>query len=141
MWIESSDHINLKKALQYNGNYKHRVQGAKVEEKEKIECVINEKSLKSLNFQGFHRARDWNRTSTPVKAADFESAASTNSATRAGSFKGCNVTTFCSIVNTEFLNKFSNYLQQFFLGRRREQIMLKKALRILIMQSSRFHDI
>ena len=29
-------------------------------------------------------ARDWNRTSTPVKAADFESAASTNSATRAG---------------------------------------------------------
>ena len=29
-------------------------------------------------------ARDWNRTSTPVKAADFESAASTNSATWAG---------------------------------------------------------
>ena len=30
-------------------------------------------------------AQDWNRTSTPVKAADFESAASTNSATWAGS--------------------------------------------------------
>ncbi len=28
-------------------------------------------------------ARDRNRTDTPVKAADFESAASTNSATRA----------------------------------------------------------
>ena len=42
-----------------------------------------------------------------MKAADFESAASTNSATRAGSFKGCNVTTFCSIEKAKILNKFS----------------------------------
>ncbi len=28
-------------------------------------------------------ARDWNRTSTSLRTADFESAASTNSATRA----------------------------------------------------------
>ena len=32
-------------------------------------------------------ARDWNRTSTSLRTADFESAASTNSATRAGGFK------------------------------------------------------
>ena len=37
-------------------------------------------------------AQDWNRTSTPVKAADFESAASTNSATWAGK-AGSNITT------------------------------------------------
>ena len=36
-------------------------------------------------------AQDWNRTSTPVKAADFESAASTNSATWAKT--GGNITT------------------------------------------------
>jgi hypothetical protein len=51
-------------------------------------------------------ARDWNRTSTFLRTADFESAASTNSATRAGGFKGCNVTTFCSIVKNLVLNKF-----------------------------------
>jgi hypothetical protein len=45
-----------------------------------------------------------------VKAADFESAASTNSATRAGGFKGCNVTTFYSIVNRQFPNKFSKII-------------------------------
>ena len=31
----------------------------------------------------FFCARDWNRTSTSLRTADFESAASTNSATRA----------------------------------------------------------
>ena len=31
----------------------------------------------------FESARDWNRTSTSLRTADFESAASTNSATRA----------------------------------------------------------
>ena len=35
------------------------------------------------DFQGFLSARDWNRTSTSLRTADFESAASTNSATRA----------------------------------------------------------
>jgi hypothetical protein len=30
-----------------------------------------------------YSARDWNRTSTSLRTADFESAASTNSATRA----------------------------------------------------------
>ncbi len=39
-------------------------------------------------------AQDWNRTSTPVKAADFESAASTNSATWATCELGRNITTF-----------------------------------------------
>ena len=34
-----------------------------------------------------HRARDWNRTSTSLRTADFESAASTNSATRASGNK------------------------------------------------------
>ena len=42
-------------------------------------------------------ARDWNRTSTSLRTADFESAASTNSATRAGPApifrEGCNITT------------------------------------------------
>ena len=33
--------------------------------------------------QGLLSARDWNRTSTSLRTADFESAASTNSATRA----------------------------------------------------------
>ena len=34
-------------------------------------------------IQGLPSARDWNRTSTFLRTADFESAASTNSATRA----------------------------------------------------------
>ena len=34
-------------------------------------------------IQGLLSARDWNRTSTFLRTADFESAASTNSATRA----------------------------------------------------------
>ncbi len=34
-------------------------------------------------LQGLVSARDWNRTSTSLRTADFESAASTNSATRA----------------------------------------------------------
>lgn len=37
-------------------------------------------------------ARDWNRTSTFLRTADFESAASTNSATRASIEMGCNIT-------------------------------------------------
>src|SRR6476659_5771205 len=51
----------------------------------------------------YFQCRDWNRTSTFLRTADFESAASTNSATRAilypinRLFKGCNVTTFYSI--------------------------------------------
>ena len=42
-----------------------------------------EKEIKKLRKFGAFQcgAQDWNRTSTPVKAADFESAASTNSAT------------------------------------------------------------
>ena len=35
------------------------------------------------DLQGLLSARDWNRTSTSLRTADFESAASTNSATRA----------------------------------------------------------
>ena len=37
--------------------------------------------LQGIDIKG--GARDWNRTSTSLRTADFESAASTNSATRA----------------------------------------------------------
>jgi hypothetical protein len=68
-------------------------------------------------------ARDWNRTSTFLRTADFESAASTNSATRAGSFKGCNVTTFCSIAKAGILNKFSKIIcsNSFWAGKQIEE--------------------
>ena len=42
-------------------------------------------------------ARDRNRTDTSLRMADFESAASTNSATRAGCLMGGNITTFVLI--------------------------------------------
>lgn len=60
----------------------------------------NKKELVEIPALFIFRARDWNRTSTFLRTADFESAASTNSATRAfftlfeGVLKGCNVTTF-----------------------------------------------
>jgi hypothetical protein len=41
------------------------------------------KKEKPINSFSFFSARDWNRTSTSLRTADFESAASTNSATRA----------------------------------------------------------
>ena len=41
------------------------------------------KSMIIKEVQGLLGARDWNRTSTSLRTADFESAASTNSATRA----------------------------------------------------------
>ena len=41
----------------------------------------NKKALQIETYKAYKCAQDWNRTSTPVKAADFESAASTNSAT------------------------------------------------------------
>ena len=75
-----------------------------------------------------------------MKAADFESAASTNSATWAGSFKGCNVTTFSSIENKEFLNKFQNYLQQDFLGSTTDLMMRTRVFTNFIVQSSIFFD-
>ncbi len=46
-----------------------------------VEVGFNENPRKK-SFRGFC-ARDWNRTSTSLRTADFESAASTNSATRA----------------------------------------------------------
>ena len=48
---------------------------------------IKKKSLVNQDLQGYKRARDWNRTSTSLRTADFESAASTNSATRADGSK------------------------------------------------------
>ncbi len=41
---------------------------------------------------GLSGAQDWNRTSTSLRMADFESAASTNSATWACVRSGCNIT-------------------------------------------------
>jgi hypothetical protein len=52
----------------------------------------------------FFSARDRNRTDTPLLAADFESAASTNSATRAK--LGGNITTFQTIVECSGLYIF-----------------------------------
>ena len=50
---------------------------------ELIECLLeNKKGNLMIAFTVFC-ARDWNRTSTSLRTADFESAASTNSATRA----------------------------------------------------------
>ncbi len=39
--------------------------------------------MSEYELYGLSSARDWNRTSTFLRTADFESAASTNSATRA----------------------------------------------------------
>ena len=63
-----------------------------VERRKKYQELTHSKknSLVNQDLQGYKRARDWNRTSTSLRTADFESAASTNSATRAG---GCNITT------------------------------------------------
>ena len=61
-------------------------------------------------------AQDWNRTSTPVKAADFESAASTNSATWAFSELGAQYYNFCLNHSKYFLAESKDYLQQLFLG-------------------------
>ena len=52
-------------------------------------------------------ARDWNRTSTSLRTADFESAASTNSATRAAIESGCNIKPFPLIAYGYGLNIFS----------------------------------
>ena len=54
------------------------------------------KSMLIKEVQGLLGARDWNRTSTSLRTADFESAASTNSAIRArgrpSQFKGLTLT-------------------------------------------------
>ena len=54
---------------------------------EPVEIRINKK-MPHEKMKHFICARDWNRTSTSLRTADFESAASTNFATRAGKFSG-----------------------------------------------------
>lgn len=80
----------------------------------------NEKSLKPLLEVSFRLcAQDWNRTSTPVKAADFESAASTNSATWAGEKRVAILRHLPDLLQWQqniFFFSDSFYRQQSFLG-------------------------
>ena len=48
-----------------------------------IKCLLEIKKGNLMIALPVSCARDWNRTSTSLRTADFESAASTNSATRA----------------------------------------------------------
>ena len=60
-----------------------------IEVKVLTESPGNRKALKvaTIRALNFVRAQDWNRTSTSLRTADFESAASTNSATWAAALR------------------------------------------------------
>ena len=99
------------------------------------------KDLVNLLYKVFYIcAQDWNRTSTPVKAADFESAASTNSATWAGSVLRAAMLQHSVQLQTgcfQIILKF--YLQQFFLGRKTDRTIRSTTFIKFIQQSSFFH--
>ena len=71
------------------------------------------KELLSLNWKS--SARDWNRTSTSLRTADFESAASTNSATRA--YIGRQYYNFIAFAVQDYIIFYHAYLQQLLRGK------------------------
>jgi hypothetical protein len=83
-------------------------------------------ALRSLSLSS--RAQDWNRTSTSLRTADFESAASTNSATWAGGLQCYNIPPKSAF----HLAVFYAYLQQFFRGTSRETKNFMMLLKIFI---------
>ena len=78
--------------------------------------ISNKKTSDCLRF---FRARDWNRTSTSLRTADFESAASTNSATRAknrAAILSHSSQLLPNAIQIFFLIIILLYLQQLFFG-------------------------